>query len=203
METASACSALPKSFTSERALVRPVRNLHGSSSDELMAAFMKAREAVLGVLRAIDNAHPNGRDYYPLGDMAFADAVAERLTLSSGLLAVSDELHALADPETTGIIQSRVSNLLAGIPTNTVRPPALHTNGTPALELIDAAKTVFGQANAAIEAIRAVAPNMRDYADSECWVSARDQHSARVETLRRVGGFFLHLALGIRNAQHG
>jgi hypothetical protein len=44
-------------------IMRPLINLNGTSPDSLIQSRLDAREALLGLMRALDAIAPNGRDY--------------------------------------------------------------------------------------------------------------------------------------------
>jgi hypothetical protein len=60
-----------------RDLMGPMVHLNGTSGEELIRQMRACVEALGGALNALYTAAPNARDYYPLGDCAFATARAQ------------------------------------------------------------------------------------------------------------------------------
>ena len=174
-------------------LALPVRNLPGTPNDELRDAAMSARLQVNRVIRLVETAAPNRRDYHPAGKAAFKLAVADWRALTRALSAVAGDLLALGDPDANHMA-SRSSELEL-IPASPSFSPAVHVNGIRSAELCEAAKAVSRGAQAAVEAMRLLVPNMRDYADAAIWTTAQEQHVRRIEIIERVGGFFIQLAI--------
>ena len=52
----------------------PLVHLNGTSATELEEQMRACRDTLLAALNALYQAAPNARDYYPLGDRAFAEA---------------------------------------------------------------------------------------------------------------------------------
>lgn len=74
----------------------PLIHLNGSGAKSLLDGYCAAWEAVHEAIRALTEAGPNKRDYYPLGDAAWRAALAEHLSRLERLQTVYDELAALA-----------------------------------------------------------------------------------------------------------
>lgn len=55
----------------------PLVHMNGTSRDSLLAGYMAAIEALQAALPALRATHPNGRDYYPISELAIVDAVKQ------------------------------------------------------------------------------------------------------------------------------
>jgi hypothetical protein len=55
----------------------PTIHLNGTSREELISQLRTAGEALLEARRALENAAPHGRDYYPQGKGAIQQAQTE------------------------------------------------------------------------------------------------------------------------------
>ena len=73
----------------------PTVHLNGTSKNELLAQVEEAQRGVSVALRAMSSAAPNGRDYYPQGPSAYAEAEREHLARVNKLVDVRQELLAL------------------------------------------------------------------------------------------------------------
>ncbi len=86
---------------SKSSLSVPSLHLNGSSADALIEQLTEAGHALRQALRALDDAAPNARDYYVLGDEAFAKAMREHLSrverVRSVLLEVASIHEVLTD----------------------------------------------------------------------------------------------------------
>jgi hypothetical protein len=181
-------------------LIFPVTNLHGSSREDLSEQILRARDAVRAVGRALAEASPNGRDYYPQGDDALRKAIAEHGACEKALAALSDELFALADFDDRDPNRPATLAALSGtIPEKPILP-TIHINGTSANFLKESTKAVFLTCQQALEPLSKIVPNGRDYASQEEWVAARDQHHLRAQLLNRVASRFLQLATAAKAA---
>lgn len=182
------------------ALSVPVSNLHGSGA-ALFDDVLSARASVRLVGAAIHDAAPNGRDYYPIGASALRDAVADHAACLSVIEAIQQELLCIADPDWQPVHD--LEDLISRLPTRPARAPVVHSNGTAAQDLVNAAVAVFRAVLAANEALRKCIPNGRDYADSSAFQLARRQHGIRASALEKVGSFFLTYAQEVKAAQRG
>jgi len=72
--------------------VVPVVHMNGTPRGRLKEENDAAYRAVLNALREVEQASPNGRDYYPLGDVYAAKAVREHIGRVDRLRAVLAEL---------------------------------------------------------------------------------------------------------------
>lgn len=180
-------------------LIFPVRNLHGTPSSELSEAILNVRRGVRQMLSALEQASPNGRDYYPQGDGALRKAVEEHACCCKAMTLVADELLALAsEPHPGEEVEQKIDAALATLPQKPSVTPTVHINGTSASALKSAGIAVFRASQTVDEAFRQVVPNMRDYSESEAWVKARQQHVARVAAAKVVGGYYLQIAIACR-----
>jgi len=75
----------------------PTVHLNGTSREALLEQVNTAYAAVWEALTALSAAWPNGRDYYPQGDAAYSEAVAEWDARAAKLRSVRDELRLLAE----------------------------------------------------------------------------------------------------------
>jgi hypothetical protein len=76
--------------------IYPRIHLNGTSPNELLRQLLDAKDAVRKAMRALDEAAPNGRDYYPISRDAIKLAQAEHESRWNRLLSVSEELDQLA-----------------------------------------------------------------------------------------------------------
>ncbi len=81
--------------------------------------------------------------------------------------------------------------------------PTVHMNGTSAESLIDDAMKAYQAVGNALEAMRAVTPNARDYyvKGEEAAAEARLQHQLRVMKLTDVRDDLQTIILGIQDQQ--
>lgn len=79
------------------AMAIPTVHLNGTNGDDLLAQVNKAERAVDQALRALSNAAPNKRDYYPQGDAAWKQAVQQHMARVDRLSDVAKELEQLAE----------------------------------------------------------------------------------------------------------
>jgi hypothetical protein len=77
-------------------MMKPSIHLNGSSRDDLFDGYMTALEAMQTAIYAVIQTAPHGRDYYPQGDDALRQAMAEHRDRLRRLGTVADELNALA-----------------------------------------------------------------------------------------------------------
>lgn len=75
----------------------PLVHLNGTPRDRLLHQYREANYELGEVITTLLNAHPNQRDYYPLGDAAWKSAVASHESMVSALNAVSERLVALIE----------------------------------------------------------------------------------------------------------
>lgn len=179
-------------------LVAPVSNLHGSPSAELSTATLNVRAAVRRLLGSVKSAAPNGRDYYPQGDNALRVALNGFESCCDALSGIADDLLSMADTENRENVPFVAR--AAAVPEKPAALPTIHTNGSSPESLRESSRQIFRDAQAAEEAFRQIVPNGRDFATTEQWVEAREQHLDRVNTVRRIGGYFLQIAMACRKA---
>lgn len=178
-------------------VICPVRTLHGSSG--LADDWLAVRTSVRALLAAAEEAAPNGRDYYPQGDNAFKAVVEERSLVLSAIKALSDELYWVAEtildgPDAAGPCLIDFAAFASAAPASPVMRPTIHLNGTSAEGLKRPCVDVFKAAKATEEALRSIIPNGRDY-NPDVLDTARAQHFARVEFVRKVGAYYLLIAM--------
>jgi hypothetical protein len=82
--------------TSPVTLTLPTVHLNGTSRDELQRQIFFAITAIENAIRKLNNAAPNGRDYYPQGQNAWGKANDQHVARVGKLVAVVDELEAIA-----------------------------------------------------------------------------------------------------------
>jgi len=179
-------------------LTLPARNPDGTPADKLRESALTALARVRDLILLVESAAPEERDYRLAGPAILSLAVTDRHALTLALEEVANELMALSARE------SHPPTLLhaTGIhyPTSPSVYPLIHPNGTKVAELLDAAQAAFRGANIAEEAMDALDPNPRDYADTDSMTHASAQHTRRVKILQDVGGFFLKLMTEINAA---
>ena len=85
----------------------PTIHLNGTSGTDLMSQTVDAMLALSDAIKALQNAGPNGRDYYLHGNSAFPRALQEhedRLTklteVQADLVIISEAIHAQMTPRT-------------------------------------------------------------------------------------------------------
>lgn len=71
----------------------PTVHSDGTGADELAAAYKVAAEALVVARKALEATAPNGRDFHPQGDSAYALAAREHRSRDERLLAVQRELE--------------------------------------------------------------------------------------------------------------
>ena len=75
----------------------PTIHLNGTASSELLETVCDALGALRAAIEAVNATSPNGRDYYPQGDAAYADAAREHAGRIAKLWSVRAELEQLAE----------------------------------------------------------------------------------------------------------
>jgi hypothetical protein len=79
----------------EGALTKPTVHLNGTSRAELARQLSEARKAIRAAQDALNEASPNGRDYYPQPLGALRAATGEHLARARALASIDAELAAL------------------------------------------------------------------------------------------------------------
>ena len=74
----------------------PTIHLNGTGSKALLEQLRDASDALDAALKAMGEAYPHGRDYYPQGQEAIYRATAEADKRLVAVRTVKDELDALA-----------------------------------------------------------------------------------------------------------
>ena len=77
-------------------MIFPTIHLNGTSKQALLDQVLDAAHAVQDAIKALENATPNGRDYYPQGADAIKLAIAEHTARVTKLKEVFGELAKLA-----------------------------------------------------------------------------------------------------------
>ena len=75
----------------------PLVHLNGTSKQALLDQIADAGCAVQAAMRKLDDACPNQRDYYPLGEEAWREAVAQHTARLDKLSEVFGELQQIMD----------------------------------------------------------------------------------------------------------
>lgn len=79
------------------ALLRPTVHMNGTSRAELTEQLCDAMSAIRDAIKAVQNAAPNGRDYYPQGPQAIGIATGQHTERLDKLRAVYRELNELCE----------------------------------------------------------------------------------------------------------
>ena len=176
----------------------PARNPDGTPAAKLSESALTALARVRDLILLVEAAAPQERDYRLAGPTILSLAVTDRHALTLALEEVANELVALDARE------SHPPTLLHATgthyPTSPSVYPLIHPDGTKVSELLDAAQVAFRGANFAEEAMHALEPILRDYANADALNRAQAQHARRVKILHDVGGFFLKLTTEIKAA---
>jgi hypothetical protein len=78
-------------------MMTPTIHLNGTSAKELAEQFANAYSALGEAIRAVNQAAPNGRDYYPQGQSAINEAMAEHRTRIETLNRLRQDMLTLAE----------------------------------------------------------------------------------------------------------
>lgn len=78
-------------------MIFPTIHLNGTSKDHLLEAWEKAHAALTEAIKAMAEASPNARDYYPQGPGAFQQAIEQHMTHSTKLREAQKYLQQLCD----------------------------------------------------------------------------------------------------------
>jgi hypothetical protein len=78
-------------------MLLPRIHLNGSDPDQLFQGYMVALEKAQEALQALRAVDVNGRDYYPLGGNAVAEALEEHRARCGKLQSIIDDLSAIAE----------------------------------------------------------------------------------------------------------
>ncbi len=78
-----------------KTLIAPTVHLNGTGVDDLVDAVKTARQALRAAFEAVNDSHPNGRDYYPQGDEAIGRAEREHQDRCGRVHNLLDEYDAL------------------------------------------------------------------------------------------------------------
>lgn len=77
-------------------LAIPTVHLNGTSQSELLNQQTDAAQAIFKAMNALNDASPNGRDYYPQGPDALKKAQKEHADRMQRLRSVYEELQQIA-----------------------------------------------------------------------------------------------------------
>jgi hypothetical protein len=78
-------------------MMLPTIHLNGTSREQLFEGYMDALAAIEYALEAVKYAAPNGRDYYPQGPDAMAQAGDEHILRMKALDKIAAELRTIAE----------------------------------------------------------------------------------------------------------
>ena len=78
-------------------MMLPTVHLNGTSKGELLQQLCDANSALSAALRALAEAAPNGRDYYPQGADAIGKAITEHTARLQAIKNVQKEILAIAE----------------------------------------------------------------------------------------------------------
>jgi hypothetical protein len=78
-------------------MMTPTIHLNGTSRDALLEQATDAGNAIRQAMKAVEDAEPNGRDYYPQGSDALSKAQKEHVARLVKLRSVYDEYAAIAE----------------------------------------------------------------------------------------------------------
>jgi hypothetical protein len=70
----------------------PIVHPHGTSREELRRRLQRADDALLAAYGAVEATAPDGRDYFPQGDAAIAEAIKEHRNRLRRISDVRDEI---------------------------------------------------------------------------------------------------------------
>jgi len=77
-------------------MTKPTIHMNGTSAAVLLVHYREAMRNIREAAEALNHCAPNGRDYYPQGDGALAQAQAEHRARYAALQAAYHELEQLA-----------------------------------------------------------------------------------------------------------
>jgi len=78
-------------------MIFPTIHLNGTSKGELLDQLCSASSAIADAIKALENAGPNGRDYYPQGSYAMRDAQDQHARHVNALVLVKSEIDQIAE----------------------------------------------------------------------------------------------------------
>lgn len=77
-------------------ILKPTIHLNGTAASVLLESYLEASDALRKAMEVLQDAAPNGRDYYPQGDAAIHQAGREHRARAEALKRVYNELQELA-----------------------------------------------------------------------------------------------------------
>jgi hypothetical protein len=78
-------------------MIKPMIHLNGTSKDVLATQYNDAVTVLRGAIQALEDAAPNARDYYPMGEAAPLQAIREHGERLKKLRSVLSELTEIRD----------------------------------------------------------------------------------------------------------
>jgi len=78
-------------------MIAPVIHSNGTSREVLEKALRDAASALRFAILKVQDTAPNGRDYYPLGNEAFQEAIGQYQSWANRLESVRNEIYAVLD----------------------------------------------------------------------------------------------------------
>lgn len=78
-------------------MMLPTIHLNGTSQESLHAGYREALQSIQSAIDALARIPPHGRDYYPQGPHAYAQAHDEYVARMAALQKVCSEIYALAE----------------------------------------------------------------------------------------------------------
>jgi hypothetical protein len=78
-------------------MIHPTIHLNGTSRNELLEQWGNAYHALADARKALYDAQPNGRDYYPQGPDAITAATVDHIARLEAIESVMDEIDALRE----------------------------------------------------------------------------------------------------------
>ena len=78
-------------------LAVPTLHLNGTSKERLIEPLADAYDKLEAAYQALKQAGPNGRDYYPQGDGAFAEASRQHMARLLGIDEVKASIQAIIE----------------------------------------------------------------------------------------------------------
>lgn len=78
-------------------MITPTVHMNGTSGAVLLEQHLKAIAALSAAMRAMEEAQPNGRDYYPSGATAITTATDEHCKRMRAISAVINQYEQIAE----------------------------------------------------------------------------------------------------------
>lgn len=180
-------------------LALPTANLHGTPDLEELHGDVASE--VRKLLSLLEEASPNARDYYLIGDSAFREASAEYGLVCALVSRVLSEVSCISCGDTSFLDAQASAELWAmseAAPRSPKMGPMVHLNGTSRSSLNGQYRSVHAHCLVVLEALSRIVPNMRDYATAQDWTRARGEHLHRRNAITQVQGYILMLLQKIK-----